>query len=223
MAPVETTDAAAVDQRCSFKHWTGWRHNHSNSKLCVAMRMGQANLFRITNCHLCAGAMLSSRSIFQATRVLFLRIFLDASNLLVSWSLCSASSFSCTLTSYASHKTVHTSTDLHRASRPPLLLVLLHSLIGLVRCAVFWRKSKVLDVHSLPQQPRQRQSHTTFTLPHYTWLLPPRFFAAFCLSCNSFIVGLHFGLSLTSLVSQSSIIVLCLYGGHVGRVLWSPC
>ena len=31
MAPVETTDAATVDQRCSFKHWTGWRHNHSNS------------------------------------------------------------------------------------------------------------------------------------------------------------------------------------------------
>ena len=45
MAPVETTDAATVDQRCSFKHWAGWRHNHSNSKLCVAMRMGQANLF----------------------------------------------------------------------------------------------------------------------------------------------------------------------------------
>ena len=45
MAPVETTDAATVDQRCSFKHWAGWRHNHSNSKLCVAVRMGQANLF----------------------------------------------------------------------------------------------------------------------------------------------------------------------------------
>ena len=61
MAPVETTDAATVDQRCSFKHWTGWRHNRSNSKLCVAMRMGQANLFRITNFRLCAGAMLSSQ------------------------------------------------------------------------------------------------------------------------------------------------------------------
>ena len=45
MAPVETTDAATVDQRCSFKHWAGWRHNHSNSKLCVTVRMGQANLF----------------------------------------------------------------------------------------------------------------------------------------------------------------------------------
>ena len=44
MAPVETTDAATVDQRCPFKHQTGWRHNHSNSKLCVALRMGQANL-----------------------------------------------------------------------------------------------------------------------------------------------------------------------------------
>ena len=65
IAPVETTDAATVDQRCSFKHWTGWRHNHLNSKLRVAMRMGQANLFRITNCRLCAGAMLSSRSNFQ--------------------------------------------------------------------------------------------------------------------------------------------------------------
>ena len=52
MAPVETTDAATVDQRCSFKHWAGWRHNHSNSKLCVAMRKGQANLFRVTNCRL---------------------------------------------------------------------------------------------------------------------------------------------------------------------------
>ena len=60
MAPVETTDAATVDQRCSFKHRTGWRHNHSNSKLCVALRMGQANLLSITNCHLCAGARLSS-------------------------------------------------------------------------------------------------------------------------------------------------------------------
>ena len=75
MAPVETTDAATVDQRCTFKHRTGWRHNHSNSKLCVALRMGQANLFRITNCRLCAGAMLSSRSIFQATR--FVRVILE--------------------------------------------------------------------------------------------------------------------------------------------------
>ena len=73
MAPVETTDAATVDQRCSFKHWTGWRHNHSNSKLCVAMRMGQAN--RITNCHPCAGAMLSSHSILQTTR--FVRVILE--------------------------------------------------------------------------------------------------------------------------------------------------
>ena len=84
MAPVETTDAATVDQRCSFKHQTRWRHNHSNSKLCVALRMGQANLLSITNCHLCAGAMLSSfndsiysshpwieatRSIFQANSI----------------------------------------------------------------------------------------------------------------------------------------------------------
>ena len=75
MAPVETTDAATVDQRCPFKHWTGWRHNHSNSKLCVALRMGQANLLSISNCHLCAGAMLSSRSNFQATR--FARVILD--------------------------------------------------------------------------------------------------------------------------------------------------
>ena len=55
MAPVETTDAATVDQRCPFKHRTGWRHNHSNSKLCVALRMGQANLLSISNCHPCAG------------------------------------------------------------------------------------------------------------------------------------------------------------------------
>ena len=75
MAPVETTDAATVDQRCPSKHRTGWRHNHSNSKLCVALRMGQANLLSITNCHLCAGAMLSSRSIFQATR--FVRVILE--------------------------------------------------------------------------------------------------------------------------------------------------
>ena len=75
MAPVETTDAATVDQRCPFKHRTGWRHNHSNSKLCVALRMGQANLLSITNCHLCAGAMLSSRSILQATR--FVRVILE--------------------------------------------------------------------------------------------------------------------------------------------------
>ena len=47
MAPVETTDAATIDQR--FKHRTGWRHHHSNSKLCVALRMGQANLLSITN------------------------------------------------------------------------------------------------------------------------------------------------------------------------------
>ena len=57
MAPVETTDAATVDQRCSFKHRTGWRHKHrtewghnrSNSILCVTLRMGQANLLSITN------------------------------------------------------------------------------------------------------------------------------------------------------------------------------
>ena len=64
MAPVETTDAATVDQRCSFKHQDG-DTIIQNSKLCVAVRMGQANLFRITNCRLCAGAMLSSRSHFQ--------------------------------------------------------------------------------------------------------------------------------------------------------------
>ena len=75
MASVETTDAATVDQRCPFKHRTGWRHNYSNSKLCVALRMGQANLLSITNCHLCAGAMLSSRSNFQATR--FVRVILE--------------------------------------------------------------------------------------------------------------------------------------------------
>ena len=34
MAPVETTDAATVDQRCSFKHWAGWRHNHTQN--CVS-------------------------------------------------------------------------------------------------------------------------------------------------------------------------------------------
>ena len=75
MAPVETTGAATVDQRCPFKHRTEWRHNHSNSKLCVGLRMGQATLLSITNCHLCAGATLSSRSIFQATR--FVRVILE--------------------------------------------------------------------------------------------------------------------------------------------------
>ena len=34
MAPVETTDAATVDQRCSFKHWARWRHNHTQN--CVS-------------------------------------------------------------------------------------------------------------------------------------------------------------------------------------------
>ena len=49
--------------------------NHSNSKLCVVLRLGQANLPSITNCHPCAGAMLSSRSIFQTTR--FVRVILE--------------------------------------------------------------------------------------------------------------------------------------------------
>ena len=31
MAPVETIDAATVDQRCPFKHRTGWRHNIGQS------------------------------------------------------------------------------------------------------------------------------------------------------------------------------------------------
>ena len=75
MAPVETTDAATVDQRCPFRHRTGWRHNHSNSKLCATLRMGQANLLSISNCHPCAGAMLSSHSILQATR--FVRVILE--------------------------------------------------------------------------------------------------------------------------------------------------
>ena len=44
-------------------------------KLCVALRMGQANLLSITNCHPCAGAMLSSHSILQATR--FVRVILE--------------------------------------------------------------------------------------------------------------------------------------------------
>lgn len=70
MAPVETTDAATVYQCCSFKHQTG-----GDTKLCVSLLMGQANLLRITNCRLCAGAMLSSRSIFQAAR--FVRVILE--------------------------------------------------------------------------------------------------------------------------------------------------
>ena len=76
MEPVETTDAATVDQRCPFKHRTGWRHNHSNSKLCVALRMGQANLLSVSRIVIFAqGAMLSSRSVFQATR--FVRVILE--------------------------------------------------------------------------------------------------------------------------------------------------
>ena len=60
MAPVETTDAATVDQRCPFKHRQGGDTIIQTQKLCLALRMGQANLLSITNCHLCAGAMLSS-------------------------------------------------------------------------------------------------------------------------------------------------------------------
>ena len=73
MAPVETTDAATVDQRCPFKLQTGWRHNHSNSKLCVALRMGQVNLLSIELSSLRRGhAILTFK--FLATR--FVRVIL---------------------------------------------------------------------------------------------------------------------------------------------------
>ena len=75
MAPVETTDAATFDQRCPFKHRTGWRHNHSNSKIVCRLAHGQADLLSISNCHPCAGAMLSSHSILQATR--FVNVILE--------------------------------------------------------------------------------------------------------------------------------------------------
>ena len=73
MAPVETTDAATVDQRCPFKLQTGWRHNHSNSKLCVALHMGQVNLLSIELSSLRRGhAILTFK--FLATR--FVRVIL---------------------------------------------------------------------------------------------------------------------------------------------------
>ena len=49
--------------------------NIQTQKLCVALRMGQANLLSISNCHPCAGAMLSSHSILQTTR--FVRVILE--------------------------------------------------------------------------------------------------------------------------------------------------
>ena len=73
MAPVETTDAATVDQRCPFKLQTGWRHNHSNSKLCVALRMGQANLLSIELSSLRRGHAFFTFK-FPATR--FVRVIL---------------------------------------------------------------------------------------------------------------------------------------------------
>ena len=39
------------------------------TQLCVALRMGEANLLSITNCHLFASAMLSSRSIFPGNSI----------------------------------------------------------------------------------------------------------------------------------------------------------
>ena len=63
MAPVETTDAATVDQRCSFKHWAGWRHNHSNSKLCVAVRMGRLDGGVQCVMHRTAGEKLAELSV----------------------------------------------------------------------------------------------------------------------------------------------------------------
>ena len=73
IAPVETTDAATVDQRCPFKLQTGWRHNHSNSKLCVALRMGQANLLSIELSSLRRGHAFFTFK-FPATR--FVRVIL---------------------------------------------------------------------------------------------------------------------------------------------------
>ena len=75
MAPVETTDAATVDQRCSFKHWAGWRHNHSNSILSVALRMGQANLFSYHELSSLRRGHAFFTFKFPATR--FVRVLLD--------------------------------------------------------------------------------------------------------------------------------------------------
>ena len=52
MAPVVTTDAATVDQCCSFKHQTGWRtrrrHESFKIQVCVSSYAGaRANLLSI--------------------------------------------------------------------------------------------------------------------------------------------------------------------------------
>ena len=87
MAPVETTDAATVDQRCSFKHWAGWRHNHTQNcvspcawvKLIVSriVVFAQGPCFlheqissnSICACHPRARAMSSSQGKKKTTRI----------------------------------------------------------------------------------------------------------------------------------------------------------
>ena len=76
MAPIETTDAATADQRCPFKHLTWVETQSFKLKISVSpCAWVQANLLSISNCHPCAGAMLSSHSILQATR--FVRVLLE--------------------------------------------------------------------------------------------------------------------------------------------------
>ena len=70
MARVETTDAATVDQRCSFKHRTGWRHDHSNSILCVALRMGQGNLCELSS-------LRRGHALFTSILQAFVRVILE--------------------------------------------------------------------------------------------------------------------------------------------------
>ena len=73
MAPVETTDAATVDQRCPFKHRTGWRHNHSNSN-CVSPCAWVKLIFSVSRIVIFAQVPWSLRPTTRFTRVILVRM-----------------------------------------------------------------------------------------------------------------------------------------------------
>ena len=76
MAPVETTDAATVDQRCSIQTSDKDGDTIIQTQNCVSPCAWVKLIFSVSRIVIFAqGAMLSSRSILQATR--FVRVILE--------------------------------------------------------------------------------------------------------------------------------------------------
>ena len=121
-------------------------------KLCVALRMGQANLLSISNCHPCAGAMLSSHSILQATR--FVRVILEPESISSSQGEEKKKTNLCVLSLCKPYLCI-----VQKKTSQILTVILVQGHEAISRVAAFRRRNSVI----LAQGPcNSVQSHTIF-------------------------------------------------------------